>query len=582
MLLLNRTLLKMAKGLWGWIIALVALKLMTLAASAYFAVAIADFLGLMLTLNATAEGMKNAILSALGVSILILGIELLIGEVEYRCTAAARVKLRNSIFNQVLALDGGHVETLGPVSAITTSSEGVESMQLYFSKYLPGLIYCLFAPVYLFFRLQRISLAAAIVLFAMSIVLLPFNNIFRKKIEGLKTEYWDSLEDLTGTYLESLQGLSTLKLLNQDERRTEILKGKAENFNQRIMAVMKVNFASFLFTDGMIYLAMFLAVAIAAMELSAEGLEMDKALVVLMLSYSYFGSVRQLMNITHSALSSVSAAEKVDALMAFKPSHPVDPDKKKTHDFDGIEMRNVSFGYPQRKTVLKNITLSFPRSKTTALVGLSGCGKSTLAQLLLRFQEPEDGEIFLDGQDIRGMSTEELRQKIIMVPQTVSIFSGTIRDNLRIANPLADETMMQEALKAVHLEDWINTLKEGLDSDVGDAGAKLSGGQRQKIGIARALLKEAPIIIFDEATSSVDPLSEKEIWKCIEELSLSRTLIIISHRLSTIRKADNIVVLKEGEIIESGSHARLLENGGLYASLSAEQRKLEEEGRIDE
>lgn len=579
MLLLNRTLIRMAKGLWGWIFLITALKLGTLIGTALFAGILSGTLGSLTALDMTAAKAGTAVLNALLTAVAMLVCELLTGEAVYRCTAKARQTLRTEIFSKVLELDVGNVERIGPVSAITSSVDGVEAMTVYYSQYLPGLLYSILAPIYLFFQLKNVSLPVAVVLFALSIVIMPVNNIYRKHIESLKSDYWNSLEDMTGYYLENVQGLTTFKLYGQDERRTDGLRAKAENFNCRIMDVMKVNFQSFLLTDGLIYVGVVLSTVIAGQQLLSGSISFASALMVLMLSFGFFSSVRQLMGATHSALAGVSAADKVEKLLAIDTTRPYHPEiKKESPAYAGIEIRHAVFSYSARKTAIRDVSLKIPRGKMTALVGLSGCGKSTIASLLMRFSDLESGSILIDGQDYTSIKPEDLRKKIIMVPQYVSLFSGTIAENLRIAAPNATDEELLQALSDVRLKDWVTAQPEGLNTPVGDAGSRLSGGQRQKIGIARALLCRAEYIIFDESTSSVDVESEREIWNCIGELALTRTLIIISHRLSSIRNADCIYVLENGKIAESGVHDTLMHNDGLYRKLVTEQLELEKQG----
>ena len=579
MLLLNKTLLRMARGLWRWILLITGLKLAALIGLTAFARIISSFLGNVNSPELTAADAGQAILSALLAAAAMLLSELLTGEVEYRCTAKARQSLRAGIFSKVLALDVGNIEKIGPVSAITSSVDGVESMQVYYSKYLPGLLYSLIAPFYLFFQLQQVSFSSAILLFAVSLLLLPVNNIFRRHIEKLKTEYWSSLEDLTGYYLESVQGLTTLKLFGRDENRTRVLAEKSRGFNNKIMDVMKVNFSSFLLTDGLIYGAVVVVAAIAAWQLLNGNLSLSDGLMVLLLSFGFFGSVRQLMSATHSALAGVSAADKVERLLAVDTSRPYHPDMPEEEDpYDGIRLEHVSFRYQERNAALKDISLEIPKGKVTALVGLSGRGKSTIAELLMRFYDLENGRILLEGRDYTSFTPEELRRRVIMVPQTVHLYSGTLAENLRIAAPAATDEELMEVLREVRLKEWVLSQPDGLNTSVGDAGGKLSGGQRQKIGIARALLCKAEYIIFDEATSSVDMESEREIWSCIDELSQTRTLIIISHRLSTIQNADVIYVLENGQIAQKGIHEELMQKTGLYRQLVEEQAKLEQIG----
>lgn len=579
MLLLNRTLLQLAKGLWGWILSITALKLVVLVGTALFAQSIGGFLGALDSPSLTGEAMGAAIRSALLAALLMLAAELLIGELEYRCTAQARLSLRRKIFAQALALGVGHIERVGPVSAITAAVDGVESMQVYYSKYLPGLLYCLLAPFYLFWQMSQYSLPVAGFLLAVALVLMPVNNLFRKHIEALKTEYWDSLEDLTGYYLESVQGLTTLKLYNQDQRRTDGLRDKADRFNRKIMDVMKVNFRSFLLTDGLIFGAVAASVALAGGQLARGSISFAAALTVLLLAFGFFASVRQLMSVTHTALLSVAAADKVARLLEMDTSRPYDPHlPPEDKPFPGLRLEGVTFAYPGRAPALRELTLEIPRGKTTALVGLSGCGKSTVASLLMGFFDPAGGRILLEGRDTRSLTPAQLREKLILVPQTVSLFSGTIRDNLLLAAPQATDQELLEALEEVWLKDWVLAQPLGLDTDVGDAGQKLSGGQRQKIGIARALLCQAEYILFDEATSSVDLDSEREIWRCIDALAKTRTLLIISHRLSTIREADRIYVLDQGQVAQRGTHRQLMAEGGLYRRLVEEQQLLEHQG----
>jgi len=249
--------------------------------------------------------------------------------------------------------------------------------------------------------------------------------------------------------------------------------------------------------------------------------------------------------------------------------------------FSGIRLRNICFSYTGRKDVLKGIDLDIERGKVTALVGRSGCGKSTVAGLLMRFFDPAvqgESSITIDGVDYRCFSPEDLRKQISMVPQQVGIFSGTIAENLRVAKPDASDEELWDVLDQARLKDWAVSQSEGLNIDVGDGGVKLSGGQRQKIGIARVLLSPAPYLIFDEATSSVDVGSEQDIWACIAGLARTRTLIIISHRLSTIKNADTIYVVENGRMAEKGNHAELLEQGKIYKELVREQEVLEQFG----
>jgi ABC transporter len=539
-----------------------------------FASNISYFLGNMMSPTFTHDEIRNVVIQIIIVSILIFVFQLIQGELEYRAQAAARSSIRQKLFTKTMSLDAGYIEKIGPNSAITSAVDGVEQMQVYFSVYLPSLIFSVIAPVYLFTKIYPSSFFIACILLVVSFVLLPLHNVFRYRIEKLRKSYWKSLEDMTGYYLDSIRGLSTLKLFDQSDKHAEVLGEKADYLNRQINEFMKVNFTSFLVTEGIIYITLFLCVFIAINGFVNKTMDLSSVLMILLLGYSYFGSIRQLMSATHDALTAVSAATRAEEILAVE-SEKIRQNKKQDSYQEGILLKDVSFSYEGRKEVLQNINIEIEKSKTTALVGLSGCGKSTIASMLMKFIYPSSGAIYLNGKDYACMNREEIAKYIVMVPQTVSLFNDTIRNNLLLANPFASDEQLWQVLHEVSLDKHIQKMSDGLDAMVSEFGSNLSGGQKQMMGIARALLTDAEYIIFDEATSAVDPESEKIIWDCINKLSKKRTLIIISHRLSAIRNADQIIVLRAGAVEEIGNHDELMKNHGLYRDLVEEQNKLE-------
>ena len=368
-----------------------------------------------------------------------------------------------------------------------------------------------------------------------------------------------------------------MKLFDQSDKHAEVLGEKADCLNHQINEFMKVNFTSFLVTEGIIYITLFVCVLIAVSNLSNQTMDLSTVLMILLLGYSYFGSIRQLMSATHDALTAVSAASRAEEILAVKTTE-IKQEKQPITYQDGIVLKDVSFSYEGRKEVLHHVNITIEKSKTTALVGLSGCGKSTIASMLMKFIYPASGAVYLNGIDYACMNREEIGKHIVMVPQTVNLFSDTIRNNLLLANPSATDEKLWKVLEEVSLDKHIRRMKDGLDTMVSESGSNLSGGQKQMMGIARSLLTDAEYIIFDEATSAVDPESEKIIWQCIEKLSKKRTLIIISHRLSAIRNADQIIVLQSGVVEEVGNHEQLMKNHGLYRTLVEEQNELEVQG----
>lgn len=576
MLLLNKTLLRLARGLWQWILAIAAVSFLTLVGTTALAEIVSQFLGSLFEPQVVLSTVKSAVGAAFLASVFTFLAQLVKGLIEYKTAAKARSTMRKTIFSKVMELDAGSIEKIGPTSAITAAVDAVEQMQAYFSSYLPSLIFSVIAPIYLFFHLKNISLIVAVLLLFVSLILFPLHNVFRGKIEALRKTYWRSLDDMTGYYMDGLRGLTTLKLFDRDREHSRVLGEKADVLNKNINAFMKINFTSFLVTELLIYAAITVSLVICITGMRNGDITIAQALTVLMLSYSYFSAIRQLMSASHSALTAISAAGKVEEILQTDTSRPYNPELPADPEhFDGIRMEHVSYGYEGRSRALQDVSLTIPRGSSVALVGLSGCGKSTAASLLMRFCDPDQGTIFIEGKEYRSVTPQQLRTNIAMVPQQVNLFSGTIRENLLLADPNANDEKLKEALSEAGLGSFLKTLPKGLDSDVGNAGAALSGGQRQKMGIARALLSEAQYMIFDEATSSVDPQSEREIWETIGRLSKTRTLIIISHRMSTIQNANCIYVLEKGVVAQRGSHAELMQQGGLYRELVTRQQAME-------
>ena len=576
MLLLNKTLLRLARGLWQWILAIAAVSFLTLIGTTALAEIVSQFLGSLFEPQVVLSTVKSAVGAAFLASVFTFLAQLVKGLIEYKTAEKARSTMRKTIFSKVMELDAGGIEKIGPTSAITAAVDAVEQMQAYFSSYLPSLIFSVIAPIYLFFHLKNISLIVAVLLLFVSLILFPLHNVFRGKIEALRKTYWRSLDDMTGYYMDGLRGLTTLKLFDRDREHSRVLGEKADVLNKNINAFMKINFTSFLVTELLIYAAITVSLVICITGMRNGDITIAQALTVFMLSYSYFSAIRQLMSASHSALTAISAAGKVEEILQTDTSRPYNPELPADPEhFDGIRMEHVSYGYEGRSRALQDVSLTIPRGSSVALVGLSGCGKSTAASLLMRFCDPDQGTIFIEGKEYRSVTPQQLRTNIAMVPQQVNLFSGTIRENLLLADPNANDEKLKEALSEAGLGSFLKTLPKGLDSDVGNAGAALSGGQRQKMGIARALLSEAQYMIFDEATSSVDPQSEREIWETIGRLSKTRTLIIISHRMSTIQNANCIYVLEKGVVAQRGSHAELMQQGGLYRELVTRQQAME-------
>lgn len=564
MFLIDRLLLKYGRKKIGWIILIVLFQLLSLVVIRHFSFVFGDILS-----KETSFRLDEAFLACIGLAFSLLVLNLLQGELEYRLQASVRTTMRQELVQKVLKLNVGQLEEIGPTSSSTAILDAVEMAVPYVTTYLPSLIFSFVAPLYLFFQIKTFSLWIAVLLLASTILLLPFHNIFRKRIEQIRKKYWHSLETMTASYLDGLRGLLTLKIFHQVEQRERELDQLSTTLNEDIHSFMKINFTSFLVTEAWMYGSLVLLVW---MSLNSS-LSLAQRLSLFLLAYAYFGSVRNLMRSTHEALSALSASTKLQSLLE-KQTEKEYPSVS-YEERSGIELERVSFSYDNQRTILQEVSLIFPKNQVTALVGLSGSGKSTLASLLLRFLEPSSGQLYLDGKPYSSISEEEFRKQVTMVPQTVHLFSGTIRSNLCLSNGTLRDQELWEALERVKLADFIRSLDHQLEEEIGENGSRLSGGQKQKLGLARVLLSKAPYIVLDEATSAVDPKNEEDIWESIHSLFHERSLIVISHRLSTIQQADQIVVLKDARIKEIGSHEELMELNGLYAKLVVDQTLLE-------
>ncbi len=576
MLLINKQLLKLARNSWGWIIAIVITKLVILLSFMVVVSAVARLIGSFG--GEQGANISSQIVIALISAVIGLAGNLILGEVKFKCTANIRIRLRHDIYQKMLDLEMDYLVKMGTSRAVTASIDGIEALEKYFSEYLPDLIYCFIAPFILFARIYPYSPYAAWVLLVLSITVVPANAVFKKLMAMLRKDYWDTFDKLNEYFLESLEGMTTLKLMNRDADRAENLKTRSFNYYYMIVKTMRVSFYSTILTQSFIYGGILWSTFILIGACSRGVIVLSAAFYALMLAFTFFRPVQDLINTGHTALNGVAAAGNIFTFLDLIPARaPVDASLPEAEDKDGIVLENVVFSYDGERNAVDGVTVRVPKGKTVALVGQSGCGKSTLVNLVMHFNDCASGRISLEGKDLRSIGQEDLRKRISLVPQSTYIFSGTVEDNLRIVNKSLTKERMLEVLKDVHLEDLIG--KDGLATDVGEGGSKLSGGQKQKIGIARALLSDADYIVFDEATSNVDAANEEDIWNCIHTLSSTKTLLIISHRLSTVRNADTIYVMREGKVAESGDHEKLIALEGIYAQLVREQDILENYGR---
>ena len=500
-------------------------------------------------------------------------------EMSSMLTAAeVKVALRQRLYRALLALGPGYMERTRTGTVQSTLVDGVEALESYMGYYLPQSIVAVVVPLaivaYIFVLSPLVGLITLACVLAVPIV--------PRLWDGLLGEYgqrhWRAYTDLNAQFVDSMQGMVTLKALNASERRGRVLQDAALALYRATMAQLSIS----MIRNGVVGLAMSagvaMAVAVGAFQVANGALSLAGLLVVLFLTWECFRPLVELDAYWHKGYMGVSASTGIFALLDAKPevadreAAPTRPEPSSAPN--SIAFANVAFAYhPDNAPALDGLSFSVDAGQSLGLVGQSGAGKSTVVALLLRFFDPQCGRVEIGGVDIRDYPLETLRGLIAVVSQDTYLFHGTVEDNLRIGKPGASLGELEAAARAANAHEFISALPQGYQTVVGERGAKLSGGERQRIAIARALLKDAPILVLDEATSSLDGVNESVIRDALRRLAQGRTTITIAHRFSSVVHADHIVVLDEGRAVETGRHQDLMERRGAYAGLVLAQRE---------
>ncbi len=543
---------------------------------------IAMMYAIALTMDALYSGMSGGMLGvfALMTATGAMAVRYLCTRASSRCSflSSRMVKkvLREKIYDKLVRLGTGRSTEICTAELLQTASEGVDQLETYYGAYLPQFFYAMLAPLTLFIALFSVSWKAALVLL-IAVPLIPFSIIavqkWAKKILG---RCWSQYTELGDSFLENLQGLTVLKIYQADEARNIQMNNEAEKFRKATMRVLIMQLNSISVMDLVAWGGAAAGIIAALLELKSHAVPIYGCLMIILLSAEFFLPMRQLGSYFHIAMNGMAAADRIFAFLDLEEGGDGTAAEAEGHAF---ELNGLSFSYDRQ--VLKEISASLPENGFTAIAGESSSGKSTLAKILCGQMKNYEGSAVYGGHEIRDWKYEALNREITYVSDHSYLYKGTVQENLRMAAPEAADEELWKALEKVCLSDWLQS-RDGLDTVLEEAAGNLSGGQKQRLALARALLHDTPVYIFDEATSNIDAESEEIIMTNIRELAETRTVILISHRLNNIVSAGRILVLADGCLKECGTHQELLEADGLYAGMWRAQNALENYGKDGE
>ena len=498
------------------------------------------------------------------------------------CVDVKRI-LREKLYEKMLKLGASYSEQVSSSEVVQVSTEGVEQLETYFGKYLPQLFYSLIAPMTLFMILCRVSLKASVILLV-CVPLIPISIVVVQKIaKKLLNKYWSIYTGLGDSFLENLQGLTTLKIYQADQQKADEMDMESQNFRKITMKVLTMQLNSTSVMDIIAYGGAAVGMAAAVTEFFKGSISLSGTLCIVLLASEFFLPLRLLGSFFHIAMNGMAASDKIFKILDLP--EPTTGEKKLPDSPLDISLKDVHFSYEQEREILKGVNLDLPAGSFVSLVGESGCGKSTIAGLLSAKNRGYTGEITIGSEKASGLNLSEvdeadLMKHVVMVRHNSYLFKGTVEENLRMAKPDVSKEEMEAVLQKVNLLGFLQT-QDGLQTKLQEKAGNLSGGQCQRLVIARALLKDAEVYIFDEATSNIDVESEELIMDVIHELAKKRTVLLISHRLANVVKSDRIYFLKDGKIKESGKHEELMQKNGAYRHLYESQMALENYGKRD-